>query len=42
MTFNDPFSGHSRTYAANRPTYPDALFEYLSSLASTASSRAPR
>ena len=29
MTFRDHFSGVSRSYAAFRPTYPDALFEGL-------------
>ena len=28
-TFKDHFSGHATSYAAARPTYPDALFAYL-------------
>jgi SAM-dependent methyltransferase len=29
MTFKDHFSGHAGDYAAARPTYPDALFDWL-------------
>ena len=32
MTFRDLFSRHSQTYASSRPTYPDALYEFLASL----------
>ena len=32
MTFKNYFSEHSKEYAAARPTYPDALFKYLTSL----------
>src|SRR4051812_48058251 len=32
MTFKDHFSGHADRYGAYRPTYPAAIFEYLSSL----------
>jgi SAM-dependent methyltransferase len=32
MKFNDQFSRQSDVYAKARPTYPDALFEYLSGL----------
>jgi len=34
MSFKDKdhFSGHADRYEASRPTYPDALFAYLSSL----------
>ena len=34
MSFKDKdhFSGHAGCYEAFRPTYPDALFEYLASL----------
>lgn len=28
-TFKDHFSGHAATYARARPTYPDALFDWL-------------
>lgn len=31
--FNDHFSSHSADYAAHRPAYPDALADYLASLA---------
>ena len=30
--FQDNFSGHSNTYQKYRPTYPEALFSYLTSL----------
>lgn len=33
MDFEDHFSAHAEQYAASRPTYPGALFEYLASLA---------
>lgn len=33
MNFKDHFSGHAGAYAAARPTYPDALFEWLATLA---------
>ena len=33
MKFKDHFSGHASAYAQFRPRYPDALFEYLASLA---------
>lgn len=33
MGFQDHFSGHAADYAAHRPTYPQALFRYLASLA---------
>jgi hypothetical protein len=33
MAFPDHFSGHADRYRAYRPTYPDALFAYLASLA---------
>ncbi|QDV35673.1 class I SAM-dependent methyltransferase [Tautonia plasticadhaerens] len=33
MTFKDHFSGHSDRYQAHRPTYPEALYDYLGSLA---------
>lgn len=33
MTFRDLFSRHSDTYATSRPTYPDALYEFLAALA---------
>jgi len=29
MTFKDLFSGHAATYAQSRPTYPDAMFDWL-------------
>ena len=29
LSFKDHFSGHSGSYAAHRPTYPDALFSFL-------------
>jgi len=29
VTFKDHFSGHSATYAAFRPRYPDSLFDFL-------------
>ena len=29
MSFQDHFSGHARHYAAARPTYPEALFDWL-------------
>jgi SAM-dependent methyltransferase len=32
MTFEDHFSGHADAYAAHRPRYPEALFEWLSSV----------
>jgi ubiquinone/menaquinone biosynthesis C-methylase UbiE len=32
FTDKDHFSGHADRYEASRPTYPDALFAYLSSL----------
>jgi hypothetical protein len=32
VTWADHFSGVARAYAAHRPTYPAALFEYISSL----------
>lgn len=32
MTFSDHFSGISAAYAAFRPRYPDALFDYLASV----------
>jgi ubiquinone/menaquinone biosynthesis C-methylase UbiE len=31
--FKDLFSGHAAAYAAARPTYPDALFDWLTTLA---------
>ena len=31
MTFKDHFSGHADRYGAFRPTYPEALFDYLAS-----------
>jgi SAM-dependent methyltransferase len=34
MTFKDHFSGHAPDYSSFRPTYPDALYEYLASLVS--------
>ena len=33
MTFPDHFSDHADRYEAFRPTYPDALFAYLATLA---------
>lgn len=33
MSFKDHFSTQSTTYAQSRPTYPDALFEYLAAQA---------
>lgn len=30
MAFQDHFSGHARAYAQARPTYPEALFDWLS------------
>ena len=30
-TFKDHFSGHSNSYAASRPRYPDGLFEWVAS-----------
>ena len=33
MNFKDYFSGHSKDYAKYRPHYPEALFEYLASIA---------
>lgn len=33
MSFKDHFSGHASDYARFRPRYPDALFEYLASIA---------
>ena len=33
MSFKDHFSGHAAAYAAARPTYPDALFDWLATLA---------
>ena len=33
MSFADHFSGHAEDYAAFRPDYPDALFDYLAGLA---------
>lgn len=33
VVFHDHFSGHAADYAAHRPTYPDALFDHLASLA---------
>ena len=33
MSFADHFSGVSAAYAAFRPRYPDALFEFLSQVA---------
>lgn len=33
MSFKDHFSGHAAEYAAARPTYPDALFDWLATLA---------
>jgi SAM-dependent methyltransferase len=35
VSFKDHFSGHAADYAASRPTYPDELFRYLASLASS-------
>jgi SAM-dependent methyltransferase len=32
-TFRDHFSGHAQSYAAHRPTYPRALFQWLASIA---------
>jgi hypothetical protein len=32
VTIPDHFSAHAARYGAYRPTYPDALFEYLASL----------
>jgi SAM-dependent methyltransferase len=32
MSFKDHFSGHARSYAAFRPSYPEALFDFVSSL----------
>ncbi len=29
LSFKDHFSGHSRSYAEYRPTYPDSLFSFL-------------
>lgn len=29
MTFKDHFSGHAAIYARHRPTYPDALFDWI-------------
>ncbi|MGB5354156.1 MAG: class I SAM-dependent methyltransferase [Woeseia sp.] len=31
QNFKDHFSGHAAAYASARPTYPDALFEFLAS-----------
>jgi SAM-dependent methyltransferase len=31
--FADHFSGHARLYAASRPTYPEALFDWLAGVA---------
>ena len=31
--FKDLFSGHAAAYAAARPTYPEALFDWLATLA---------
>jgi SAM-dependent methyltransferase len=33
MSFKDHFSGHADRYEAFRPTYPEALFAYLASIA---------
>lgn len=33
MSFQDHFSKQARQYARHRPTYPDAVFDYLASLA---------
>ncbi len=33
MSFADHFSGHADRYAAYRPSYPDALFDFLAGLA---------
>jgi SAM-dependent methyltransferase len=33
MTFKDHFSGHADAYHAARPTYPDALFDWLAAQA---------
>lgn len=33
MRFRDYFSDHSRLYASARPTYPDALFQFIASIA---------
>jgi SAM-dependent methyltransferase len=33
MAFQDHFSGHAASYAAHRPTYPGAMFDWLASLA---------
>jgi ubiquinone/menaquinone biosynthesis C-methylase UbiE len=33
VSFKDHFSGHAAEYAAARPTYPDALFDWLGHLA---------
>ena len=33
MSFKDHFSGHADRYQAHRPTYPEALYDYLASLA---------
>lgn len=32
MTFKDHFSGHAAVYASFRPTYPTALFDFVTSL----------
>jgi ubiquinone/menaquinone biosynthesis C-methylase UbiE len=32
MTFKDHFSGHAGAYAAARPTYPPALFDWIASV----------
>jgi hypothetical protein len=33
MKFRDYFSQQAKQYARHRPSYPEALFEYLASLA---------
>ena len=32
MSFQDLFSGHANDYLKARPTYPEALIEYLAGL----------
>ena len=33
MTFKDHFSGHAALYSRYRPTYPEALFDFLAGVA---------
>jgi len=32
MSFKDHFSGHASVYASFRPSYPEALFDFIASL----------